>query len=437
MVLFAAAALPISASGGIVKEARTQAALSTVSEAGLAFVLVLPRACTAGNHVTCNKFVEFWDQLAEASPLDGILWRVRCSGSGDPYMELCQMADAWQRQHPQLGGGDPLVYEWSGHGAWWQYRGERSFNALTAFVAAKVNSAMSSQGGVHPEAPGNSYAPVSDVCMMEAFREAHAQQDVPAAASALGYSALRAALRPADVSPVPLYDGPLHNTTMPISASGQEVFVSTGAMQWPAHLGLTSSAFHVLPSLVTEAEVREIRSLVEGVDRHSKSAGAGGATSSREQVSFDTDPDSVDGMASHELFVVHGAGGASATKGGDADPQQRAARRALRARLRRTMDSIVDERITPFVRAAYPAVCNRSDAPDRACTACSSLVRRYREGERRGHGSHYDAEVRLAPSVEPCTMHTPRIARGRARMVLMMRTHCAQSVPSRASPPPA
>ena len=162
---------------------------------------------------------------------------------------------------------------------------------------------------------------------------------------------------------------------------------------------------------------------------------------------FDRDPDSVDGMSSHEMFVFNsdphlrradvevevevevepratatasadwgeepltsvqamqaGGGHAPATPQQapqqawhmqemkkDGSAQERALRLPLRAALMRIMGPILDERITPLVRQRYPAVCQKSSA--RSCTPCYSLVRRYRPGERRSHACHHDGHA--------------------------------------------
>lgn len=150
------------------------------------------------------------------------------------------------------------------------------------------------------------------------------------------------------------------------------------------------SAFSVLPGVVTGDEVRALLKLLNGTS-----------------LPFDADPDTVDGMATHEIFVEEGTRGrsrlgreasaqaAEAARRGmaklDNDPEQLAARAPLRRALRRLMHPIIDERITPFVRARHPQACNRS--ADRACTPCYSLVRRYRPGERMTHAAHFDGHA--------------------------------------------
>jgi hypothetical protein len=103
---------------------------------------------------------------------------------------------------------------------------------------------------------------------------------------------------------------------------------------------------------------------------------------------FNNEPDTVDALPSHEIFVHEGKTDVNEELGGDFG---RASERAeLRSRLREIMDPI-EERITKIVREMYPDVCDQS--PDRKCRACYSLVRRYSPDERRNHGMHRDGYV--------------------------------------------
>ena len=85
-------------------------------------------------------------------------------------------------------------------------------------------------------------------------------------------------------------------------------------MHWPAPIDRTSH-LTVLPSLVTLAEVEAILRIIA-------SHGVG----------FDADPDTVDGMATHEIWVQNGERGIASPGSlkGDADPQVVAARQPMR-----------------------------------------------------------------------------------------------------------
>ena len=130
------------------------------------------------------------------------------------------------------------------------------------------------------------------------------------------------------------------------------VHVARGDM---AHLGVSgSSRFYVLPALVSREEVQSILALVNGSDAPV----------------LDADPDSVDGMTSHEIFVDNDELGAgtlrhrptAAPVPGKDDAREVAARRPLREKLRRIMQPILDERITAFVRQQYPESCGGAKA---------------------------------------------------------------------------
>ena len=67
------------------------------------------------------------------------------------------------------------------------------------------------------------------------------------------------------------------------------------------------------------------------------------------------------------------------------------ARRPLRRGLRKITEHILADRITPFVRKWYPDQCDQGAG--RECTPCWSLVRRYKDGDRRSHGVHRDGHA--------------------------------------------
>ena len=160
-------------------------------------------------------------------------------------------------------------------------------------------------------------------------------------------------LRPHHLPEIPNFDEWTSNTSVPLVGGDQVVHVARGDM---AHLGVSgSSRFYVLPALVTREEVQSILALVNGSDAPV----------------LDADPDSVDGMTSHEIFVDNDelrAGmlrhrpTAAPVPGKDVDERELAARRPLREKLRRIMQPILDERITAFVRQQYPESCGRAKA---------------------------------------------------------------------------
>ena len=91
------------------------------------------------------------------------------------------------------------------------------------------------------------------------------------------------------------------------------------------------------------------------------------------------------------MFVFQKSGGKRNEAGQiDHDPAGFAARQPLRDALSAVMDPILHDRIDPYVRRRFPAQCGADAPPERACTPCSSLVRRYRPGERRSHNPHRD-----------------------------------------------
>jgi TPR repeat protein len=141
----------------------------------------------------------------------------------------------------------------------------------------------------------------------------------------------------------------------------------------------------LLPNLVNRSSIDQVLKLL------------------RNYHSYDQDPDTVDGMTTHEIFVDSpDLGATGGIKVLDSDPHALPERRRLRQRLRSILHPILNERITPFVQEHYPHVCpskssnattNMNSKEDRSCTPCFSLIRRYRHGERQSHGTHHDGHA--------------------------------------------
>ena len=92
-------------------------------------------------------------------------------------------------------------------------------------------------------------------------------------------------------------------------------------------------------------------------------------------LAFDTRPDSVDREPAHELYLV---------KDGDVQPGARALHEL-------TKPSVAW--LTQLVNQLHPELCGGR------CAACTSLVRRYRPGERRGHQEHIDGHAAVTVAV--------------------------------------
>jgi TPR repeat protein len=186
-------------------------------------------------------------------------------------------------------------------------------------------------------------------------------------------------LRPDDVSDLGLYSDWSSNTTVTLT-TGARVRVAEGEI---AHRGVEgSSRFALLPQIVTRAEVAAILALAND-----------------SALEFDDDPDTVDGMSTHEMFhfnheLHRGDGGGESMKL-DSTPGGMEARRSVREKLDHIMRPILDERITPLVRERYPELCGKigGTSNPRACTPCYSLIRRYRPDERRSHATHRDGHA--------------------------------------------
>jgi hypothetical protein len=186
--------------------------------------------------------------------------------------------------------------------------------------------------------------------------------DCPSTATSAGQSTPRRRL----VQPVTTRTLAIDANTTVVLPSGVHA-LAEGRVTYEPPVNATAS-FAVLPALVSAHEVASILSLAK----------AGGV---------DADPDTVDAMPTFEMHVFSSR---------DEPDARRKAHAHTRAALRKHMDPIVAERITPFVRQRYPQACGRvaeaadrdgigvvagtSDASSRECTPCYSLVKRYRPG---------------------------------------------------------
>lgn len=343
------------ASGGTVQtmDDAARAAIERTAKHDAHHVMIFPFGC---NDETCTAMGSFWNELAAAAPLD-VLWRIHCDE--DSASVMCA-------QVPVSHKREALVVSWTGQ-EWQLYSGPKSVQVLAGHVAQKINAAMTR---VPAEAPPPPAAAAPEECIMHAFRAPSHQR-----AAEVG----QPPLTPNDVSRQTVFTAFVRNGSVELPGGTQGV--AHGEMRWPSSMG-TVSHFDVLPGVVRPGEVAQILELV--------------SASNEERLPFDTDPDSVDGMASHEMFVYTsemytGTNPSETYKGGDGDPMQREARRPVREQLERLMSPIIESRITPFVRNRFPAVCDGK--PSRRCTPCSSLVRRYLPGERRTHSTHYDSEA--------------------------------------------
>lgn len=192
---------------------------------------------------------------------------------------------------------------------------------------------------------------------------------------------------------MPVFSAFHSNVTVSLPG-GRTQPVARGTMTWPPPLQRVSSDFAVLQSVLSAAEVATLLgALTDG------------------SIAFDGDPDSVDGMVSHEIFLSSNGrhesdedskaeGEGSKAEGGGVpskmrhpDAGQQAARLAMRRRLVQVTAPIMEGRLTPYVRQAFPKQCGDAAPQHRRCVPCASLVRRYRPNERRSHATHYDNEA--------------------------------------------
>jgi TPR repeat protein len=157
----------------------------------------------------------------------------------------------------------------------------------------------------------------------------------------------------------------------PLSREG----VTEGSLSWPLP-SIAPATFSVHPQLVTRAEVATLRSLLKDAE-------------------LDTDPDSVDNLSTHEFYLERSGsfeGIAKISGKPDKLPAVYNRRLPIRERLAEVVRPIMSERILPLVNARYARDCS-VDGEEGRCAVCHSLIRRYNEGERMNHPTHFDIQA--------------------------------------------
>tara|TARA_Y100000389_G_scaffold144340_1_gene142693 strand:- start:2564 stop:3997 length:1434 start_codon:yes stop_codon:yes gene_type:complete len=178
-------------------------------------------------------------------------------------------------------------------------------------------------------------------------------------------------LTPDQLEDIPVYEDWQPSKEVELD-NGQKVNVLEGTVD---HKGCSGeSLFYKMPQIATLEEVSDILSLVKSAP-------------------FDTDPDSVDGMSTHEFYIdspdIQNNKSTQNKMKLDSKSKYLKIRTKIRKKLLRLMKPIIEERINPYVRKLYS-----KDAPlNRQCTPCYCFVRRYREDERRSHATHRDGHA--------------------------------------------
>jgi len=323
-----------------------------------AFLLLEPERCEAGG---CPELSAFWDEMTGHAP-PGFVGRRACAAGDAAY--LCAAAE----RRGELRDDMPAVVVRAADGSYLPYAGERSIEGIMSAVTAAAAGAPSPPGITNGGGDARTTSrgpPAGDDpirCLERAYAEARSRGGNEVCLDA---ETCAARLRPADVARTRVYDN-FTNASVAV-ATGEKAKVAEGAMSWPDKPAKRAGApvnasFVVLPSVLSPVEVAAIRALTED-----------------EALAFDEVPDSVDGMPSYEMFVF----------GKETPIDVTPERRRVRQRLSAIMQNALERRLTPYVRQRYAERC----AGDRACTPCSSLIRRYREGERRSHAPHEDSEA--------------------------------------------
>ena len=164
------------------------------------------------------------------------------------------------------------------------------------------------------------------------------------------------------------------------ATAGKKAGAPDGTAKLYSGGGGREARFSVIKSIASEPEIRGMLEILRRVEQQ-----------------FDTDPDSVDGMPTFEIYTEkpehewESNEKASSAMNVIGTPKRPMGSDPLRRELQERARTILTERITPFVRQNFPRACGRGKG--RACTPCYSLIRRYREGERQSHGVHHDGHA--------------------------------------------
>ena len=171
-------------------------------------------------------------------------------------------------------------------------------------------------------------------------------------------------LKPSDLSEIPEYNSWGKEQHVELS-NGKTINILEGKVKHKGCRGV--STLYKLPKIATLQEVATIRNLVKNSE-------------------FDSDPDSVDGMPTYELYIQSPDINKNRT---NMKLDHLENRKELRQKLQKIMNPIIEERINPYVRSLY----SKNADPSRLCTPCYSFIRRYKKGERRSHETHRDGHA--------------------------------------------
>lgn len=212
-------------------------------------------------------------------------------------------------------------------------------------------------------------------------------QDAECASSSLSCSTHRLT-RPADLPRLKVFNDFGDNRTITISISSlqttEDVVVMPGSIRQMGknNASTFSSDLAVLPGIIPRSVVAEMLTLLRGNEDATNAKG-------RTTIKLDADPDSVDGMTSQEIFLDNdNLRSNQPSKQGGFHQENMEERQELREKLRQLTDPYIDK-ITSLLHEWYGAEkCVKGNG--RICTACYSLIRRYRAGERQSHAPHND-----------------------------------------------
>lgn len=190
-------------------------------------------------------------------------------------------------------------------------------------------------------------------------------------------------LKPSDLPPPHLFSD-WSNTSVTLHPRSElddddddvtTVKVATGSILQPGN-DKYYSTFDTLPAIIPREIIASVLDLLSGPKP--------GSTS----LPLDEDPDTVDGMPTQEIFLDNdGLRRGETSKAGQ--PEDLPRRKALRSSIRKLLDPILYDKITPYIRQRFSELCG-NEITGRACTPCYSLIRRYRAGQRISHAPHHD-----------------------------------------------
>jgi len=204
-------------------------------------------------------------------------------------------------------------------------------------------------------------------------------------------------LSPSDLPPAQIFTDwdPPTNSTISLPLKSKQI-IAKGSVRQRKNIDKSEKSFpprlSVLQEVLPRETVAEIISLLR-FGNVSTDSRLDEMYDGKPAVKLDNDPDSVDAMVSQEFVLSSTAlsRGLPSKDFNTVEEEHTGERAYIRQQVRKRLDPILEGIITPFVRSHFPEQCSNK-GKGRNCTACYSMIRRYRVGERKSHATHQDGQ---------------------------------------------